>query len=130
MKGTHMRARKPEDLDRLFQEALNAGKIDDLVALYEPQATLMPMPGKLVTGHAAIREALNGFLAGKPKISIAPSVAAQSGDVAVVNGKWNLEVAGQDGKRTQMSAQEVVVARRQADGRWLIAIDLPFGVGG
>jgi uncharacterized protein (TIGR02246 family) len=124
-----MTARKPEDIDRLFQEALNAGKLDDLVALYEPQAMLMPMPGKLVTGHAAIRESLAGFLAGKPKISIAPKVAAQTGDIALVSGKWELEVTGPDGKRAQMSGQEVVVARRQADGHWLMVVDLPFGVG-
>jgi len=122
-----MTARNPEDIDRLFEQALNAGKLDDLVALYEPQATLMPMPGKLVTGHAAIREALAGFLAGKPKISLAPKVAAQSGDIAIVAGKWNLAVTGQDGKPAQMNGQEVVVARRQADGRWLMVIDLPFG---
>jgi uncharacterized protein (TIGR02246 family) len=123
-----MTARKPEDLDRLFEQALNAGKLDDLVALYEPQATLMPMPGKLVTGHATIREALAAFVAGQPKISIAPHVAAQAGDIAIVTGKWDLEVTGQDGKRTKMNGQEVVVARRQADGRWLMVIDLPFGV--
>jgi len=124
-----MPAQKPEDLDRLFEQALNAGRLDDLVSLYEPQATLMPMPGSLVTGHAAIRSALTGFLAGKPKISLAPKVAAQSGDIAVVSGKWDLEVTGPDGKRAQMSGQEVVVARRQADGSWRMVVDLPFGVG-
>jgi Ketosteroid isomerase homolog len=40
----------PVELDRLFEQALNAGDIDALVALYEPQAALMPSPGKLVTG--------------------------------------------------------------------------------
>jgi uncharacterized protein (TIGR02246 family) len=124
-----MPAQKPEDIDRLFEQALNAGKLEDLVALYEPQATLMPMPGKLVNGHAAIRESLTNFLSGKPKISIVPKMAAQSGDIAIVSGKWDLEVTGQDGKRAQMSGQEVVVARRQPDGRWLMLIDLPFGAG-
>ena len=124
-----MVAHEPEELDRLFEQALNAGRLDDLVALYEPQATLMPMPGKLVTGHAAIRESLTGFIAGKPKISIVPKVAARTGDIAIVSGKWDLEVSDQDGKRARMNGQEVVVARRQADGRWLMVIDLPFGAG-
>ena len=34
----------PVELDRLFEQALNAGDIDALVALYEPQAALMPSP--------------------------------------------------------------------------------------
>ena len=33
-----MAARTPEDLDRLFAGAMNAGNLDALVALYEPQA--------------------------------------------------------------------------------------------
>jgi uncharacterized protein (TIGR02246 family) len=124
-----MNARTPEDTDRLFAEALNAGKLDDLVALYEPQATLMPSPGKLVAGTTAIRESLASFLAGKPRMSLTPRLVAQGGDVAVVTAKWELSVTGPDGKPATMTGQSVEVVRRQADGRWLFAIDLPFGVG-
>jgi uncharacterized protein (TIGR02246 family) len=123
-----MAARTPEDLDRLFAEALNAGKLDALVALYEPQAALTPMPDKLVTGTAAIRESLAAFLAGNPTISLNPRLVAQSGDLAVVSAKWELSVTGPDGKPAKMTGQSVEVLRRQSDGRWLFAIDLPFGV--
>ena len=123
-----MPAKTPEDTDRLFAEALNAAKLDDLVALYEPQATLMPSPGKLVTGAAAIREALAQFVAGKPKMSLTPKIVAQSGDLAVVTANWQLAMTGPDGKPAKMTGQSVEVVRRQADGRWLFVIDLPFGV--
>ncbi len=119
-----MTAPTPEDVDRLFAEALNAGSLDALVALYEPQAALTPMPDKLVTGTAAIRESLAGFLAGKPHITLTPRLVAQTGDVAVVSAKWELSVTGPDGKPAKM----IEVVRRQSDGRWLFAIDLPFGV--
>jgi len=122
-----MPAKTPEDTDRLFAEALNAAKLDDLVALYEPQATLMPSPGKLVTGAAAIREALAQFVAGKPKMSLTPKIVAQSGDLAVVTANWQLAMTGPDGKPAKMTGQSVEVVRRQADGRWLFVIDLPFG---
>ncbi|HEX5864337.1 MAG TPA: hypothetical protein VF014_08805 [Casimicrobiaceae bacterium] len=49
-----MTARTPEDLDRLFAEALNAGKLDALVGLYEPQAAPGPAPGKVVVGTAGM----------------------------------------------------------------------------
>ena len=124
-----MTARKPEDIDRLFAEALNAGNLDALVALYEPQAALMPSPDKLVTGSAAIRESLIAFLAGKPKISLTPRLVSQTGDLAVVTAKWELSVTGPDGKPATMTGQSVEVVRRQPDGRWLFAIDLPFGAG-
>ena len=124
-----MPARTPEDTDRLFAEALNAARIDDLVALYEPQATLMPSPGQLVTGSAAIRGALAQFIAAKPKMSLTPKVVAQSGDLAIVTAKWDLAMTGQDGKPASMTGQSVEVVRRQPDGSWRFVIDLPFGAG-
>jgi len=123
-----MAARTPEDVDNLFAAALNSGSLDDLVALYEPQASLMPQPGKLVSGTAAIREGLAQFLAGKPNISLAARLVSQSGDIAVVTAKWDLKMTGPDGKPADMTGQSVEVVRRQADGRWLFVIDLPFGV--
>jgi len=124
-----MTARTPEDVDRLFVEALNTGKLDALVALYEPNATLMPQPGKLVSGTAAIREALAQLLAGKPKMSLTPKLIAQSGDIAVLTAKWDVVMTGADGKPTQMSGRSAEVVRRQSDGSWLFVIDLPFGPG-
>jgi len=124
-----MPANQPTDLDRLFAQALNAGDLDALVALYEPNASLTPMPGHKVTGTAGIREALRGFLAAKPRITMnSVRVVAQTGDLALVNAQWQLAAVGQDGKPTSASGSSVEVARRQADGRWLFVIDEPFGV--
>src|SRR5438309_625405 len=100
-----MTARTPEDVDRQFAEALNAGSLDALVALYESQAALTPMPDKLVTGTAAIRESLAGFLAGKPHITLTPRLVAQTGDVAVVSAEWELLVIGPDGKEVVARAR-------------------------
>lgn len=123
-----MAARTPEDIDRLFAAALNSGSLDELVALYEPQASLMAQPGKLVSGTAAIRDALAQFLAGKPNMSLSAKLVSQSGDLAVVTAKWDLSMTGPDGKPANMTGQSVEVVRRQSDGRWLFVIDLPFGV--
>jgi len=41
------RARQPEDLDRLFLERANAGDVDGVVDLYEPDAVLAFPPGRL-----------------------------------------------------------------------------------
>jgi uncharacterized protein (TIGR02246 family) len=118
----------PVELDRLFEQALNAGDIDALVGLYEPQAALMPSPGKVVTGAEAIREALAGFLAGKPTITTSGRLVAQTGDIALLANRWTLAMTGPDGKPTTMSGNAVEVARRQPDGHWLFAIDMPFGM--
>jgi uncharacterized protein (TIGR02246 family) len=118
----------PVELDRLFEQALNAGDIDGLLALYEPQAALMPSPGNVVVGAAAIREALAGFLAAKPTITTSGRLMAQTGDIALLANRWTLSMTGPDGKPTTMGGNAVEVARRQPAGHWLFAMDMPFGM--
>jgi len=115
------------DLDRRFEEALNAHDLDALMALYEPAAALMPAPGQTVVGSAAIREALAGFVAANPTIRTAGRLVAQTGDLALLANDCTLEMTGPDGKLAKMSGHAVEVARRQADGGWLFVMDMPFG---
>jgi len=117
----------PVALDRAFEDALNRHDLDALMALYEPEAALMPMPGKVVTGTAAIREALAGFVAMKPVIRTSGRLVAQTGDVALLANDWTLEAAGPDGTPTTMSGSAVEIARRQPAGHWLFVVDMPFG---
>lgn len=121
-----MPARKPEECDTLLGEALNRGDLEAAVALYEPNATFVQEPGKIVTGHAAVREAMKGFLAIKPKFSIDVS-AVQNGDLAVLRSKWKVNGTGPDGKPVSMSGNGIEVVRKQPDGTWLFVIDNPAG---
>ena len=123
-----MTARTPEELDRLFAGAMNAGNLDALVALYEPQASLTPAPGKVAVGTDAIREALGGFLAGNPKMTLMPRVVSRAGDLALLTSKWEITMTDAEGKPAGLHGQSVEVARRQPDGNWLFAIDLPLGI--
>jgi hypothetical protein len=54
--GVDMTAKTPEDVARLFEERINAGDLDGVLALYEPGATLV-LPEGDVTGVAAFRDA-------------------------------------------------------------------------
>ncbi len=123
-----MRARSPEQLDRLFSEALNAGDLDALMNLYEPQAALRPQPGQVVQGTNAVREALGAFIGMKPTISLNAKTLAQADDIALTSAKWELKGTAPDGNPVQMSGQSVEVSRRQADGTWLFVIDTPWGL--
>lgn len=64
-----MSARNPEEADLQFVEAINNGNLEAVLALYEREASLVPEPVKVVTGTDAIRKALAGFLALKPKMT-------------------------------------------------------------
>ena len=123
-----MAARTPEDIDRMFEKELNAGNVDGLLALYESSATFTVEPGKVVSGTAAIREALNGFLALKPVITLRPKVLGNSGDVALISSSWELKGTGPDGKPMELTGSSAEVVRKQADGTWKFVVDSPWGL--
>jgi ketosteroid isomerase-like protein len=79
------RARQPEDLDRLFLERANAGDVDGVVELYEPQAVLAFPPGQLAIGAAAIREIYAGLLPPRPRFTGEIRPAIRNGDLAVTS---------------------------------------------
>jgi uncharacterized protein (TIGR02246 family) len=125
-----MPAREPEEAHRLWTECFNAGDLDGLLALYEPNATLMPQPGQAVSGTAAIREALGGFLGLKPAFDwVETKLAIRSNDLALLHSSWTLSGTGPDGSPMNLSGTTADVVRRQSDGTWLFAIDNPWGTG-
>jgi ketosteroid isomerase-like protein len=123
-----MPAQKPEELDVLFANAINAGDIEAALKLYEPGACLMPEPGEVASGTAAIREALGGLLNMKPRLTLDARKLAETGGIALTTAKWVLEGTGPDGKPMKIEGQSAEVARRQPDGTWLFAIDNPYGL--
>ena len=123
-----MAAMKPEDAASMVAKAMEAGDLDAVVDLYEPNASLVVEPGKTVTGSAAIREAMAGFIGLKPKLTSQHHLTVAADDLALVSTKWSLEGTGPDGKPMTMSATSTDVMRRQPDGSWKVIIDNPFGV--
>jgi len=64
----------------------------------------------------------------KPTLELAPRVLGQCNDVALLTASWTLNGTGADGTPVRMTGNSVEVARRQADGTWLFAIDTPWGL--
>jgi uncharacterized protein (TIGR02246 family) len=122
-----MNAQKPEDLHNLFTTAFNAGDIDAVMALYEPEAVLIPQPGQVTRGHAAIRYALQQFLALKGTMQVKSVFVIHGPGLALLRGQWKLNGTGPDGQPITMIGQSVEVARQQSTGEWRFAVDHPFG---
>lgn len=107
-------ATEPNDLGRYFIERGNAGDVDGLVALYEPDAVLAFPPGSLATGHAEIRRVYERFVAAAPVLAPGRQhPALVSGDLALTASTLTT------GETT------VEIARRQPDGSWLWVVDQP-----
>ena len=123
-----MAARSPDELDRLFSQAVNAGNLDALMALYEPEAAFTPQPGQVVTGTHAIREALRALIATKPTLMVEVQTLAQTRDLALTSARWEFTGTRPDGTPAKSAGQSVEVSRRQADGTWRFVIDNPWGL--
>jgi ketosteroid isomerase-like protein len=94
-KGGLMPASTPEQIHRLFEEAFNAGDLDGLMELYEPDAALIAQPGSLANGSEQTRAALQGFLALKGRITLDTKVVVTVGDLAYLANTWSLTGTGQ-----------------------------------
>ena len=124
-----MSARNPKDVHPLFESAFNAASVDAILELYEDKATFVTGPGTSVTGKPAIREALLGFLALKPRIHLeTTSIFEGDPNLALLECRWVLEGTGPDGSPVRITGTSREVVRRHANGNWLYVIDDP-GVG-
>ena len=123
-----MPAIEPEQIHRLFEQAFNAGDLEGLVALYEPDAVLVPQPGVVVEGIDGIRDSLGWLLDRNGRITVESKLVLRVGDLAYLSNRWSLTGGTMpDGSAADLEATTAEVARRQADGGWLYVIDNAWG---
>ena len=122
-----MKTAKPIDAILQLTEGINKGDVENAVAAYEPGASLVAQPGQVVTGTQALRQALAGFIALKPILTTEMYKLIESGDIALYLSRWKLTGKDPQGKEVKMAGTSSDILRRQPDGRWLIALDNPWG---
>lgn len=110
-------AHDPQDLERLLVERENAGDVDGMTALFEPDAVVDLGGGRFLRGTAAIRAyftelQVTGFGPERRKFEFGEQRPALiCGDLALTSTR------SRDGTVTSE------VARRQPDETWLWVID-------
>jgi uncharacterized protein (TIGR02246 family) len=118
---------RPTDVIDALSARLAHGDLEGALALYEPDATFAPQPGEQVSGLAAIRPALERFIALKPAMTGSIEKVLEADDVALVVNRWTLTGTGPDGAPIEMAGVSSDVMRRQGDGSWRILVDDPWG---
>ena len=104
----------PQDLARYFVLRANAGDVEGLVALYEPDAALASPEGQITKGSGAIRRFYAAMLASRPRFAPGEQrPALQNGDLALTS------------TRLANGGVTAEIARRQSDGTWLWSVDQP-----
>ena len=112
LKMMYKPAKEPNNLEKFFVERANAGDVEGLVALYEPDAILTDGTGEIAVGLKQIREFFVKFLADRPRLDPSNQAEALScGNLSLTSSKLS---------NGDITAE---VARRQPDGNWLWVID-------
>ncbi len=102
-----MPACRPEDVHRLFAEAMNAGDLKALAELY-------PVPS-----HGALKD----LLALKPRISVETRSVVRAGKVALLGSRWRLAGTTPEGRAVALAGTGTEMVRRQADGSWRYVVE-------
>jgi uncharacterized protein (TIGR02246 family) len=117
----------PLETVNLLTRAISTGDLTTAVALYEPDGVLVVRPGQVARGAAQLREALGAFVALKATLTSDAQQVIESGDLALYIGRWKLRGTDPTGQPVVLGGESTDVLRRQADGRWLVALDNPWG---
>jgi len=121
-----MAAHTPDELIHQYSAAFNSGDVDAVLDFYEPGASLVGGPGQVATGTDALRQALQGFMALKPTLTMNVLPAIVVGELALTGSRWTLTGTDPSSGPISMNGVSAEIARRQSDGRWLFVVDNPF----
>lgn len=112
--STNRPVRDPQDLARQLVSREQAGDVEGMAVLYEPDAILDIGNGEVARGRDAIRAFYADLVATGRRFDLAAQrEAIVSGDLALTS------------TRLPNGAVTAEVARRQSDGTWLWVIDQP-----
>jgi uncharacterized protein (TIGR02246 family) len=126
-----MAAHTPEAVHSEWMKAFNAGNLEEMIALYEPDSAVVSEPGgDVVSGLPALKENLEGYLSLAGQIDLRLQRCIRCNDLAILYSGWTMTGQAPDGSEVNLNGQTSDVVRRQADGTWLLAIDNPFGTEG
>jgi uncharacterized protein (TIGR02246 family) len=112
----------PARLTFAYQDALNAGDADAVVALFHQDATMHTFTGKVLTDQEALHAEAVQSIAAQARLTNKPRSTLIGGDTALIIVDWDLEAMLPDGTGISPTGTTTAVARRSADGSWRFAI--------
>lgn len=112
------------DMNEAFARAFNSRKLENLLALYEPDAQLLvDGSGEARIGLEAIGRELAQLLQAPGTMVSRNNFCVVHGDIALLRADFTLR----DGEALIASGSTAELVRRQADGSWLYVIDHAAG---
>jgi uncharacterized protein (TIGR02246 family) len=122
-----MACHAPEDWPRLFEEHLNAGDLDGVIALYEAGATFVQRSGDTLVGRDRIRQVIAGLIATRTRLQSRVLRAVTVDDIAVLYSDFVGVTVDESGGHVDVGHHAIEVLRRQPDGTWMLIVGDPNG---
>ncbi|HWG22592.1 YybH family protein [Actinospica sp.] len=117
----------PEQLPILFQDALNAGDVDAVLALFSDGAAMRTVEGVRIAGIDQLRAEIGGTVAAHGKLTNLPRHTITGAQTALLVTDWTMEIDAPGGERVTGSGTTANIARLEADGGWRFALLNPLG---
>ena len=118
---------KPEDWPQVFEQHLNAGDLDAVMELYEPEAHFVARSGETLVGRDAIRKVLGGMLDAKTHFRSRVIKAVTVGDIAQLYTDFEGTAVDGSGMSIAIRNKAIEVLRRHPDGSWKLIVGDPNG---
>jgi ketosteroid isomerase-like protein len=116
----------PAQMSGAFVEAFNAGDVESLLALYEPDAVYIHGDQE-ITDSAALAEVFKQLTAVRPKMELINEYCLVCDDTALVRARWKLQWRDATKQTHIKQGHSSEVLRRGIDGAWRYVIDHPVG---
>ena len=118
---------RPEDWPRVFEQPLNAGDLEAVMALYEPEARFVAKSGETLIGRDRIRKVVGGLIEAQARLSSRVVKAVTVGDIAQLYTDFEGTMNDDSGKRVTIRQKAIEILRRQPDGTWKLIVGDPNG---
>jgi uncharacterized protein (TIGR02246 family) len=118
---------RPEDWPSQFEQHLNAGNLEAVVELYEPDAHFVAASGEIEVGRERIRPVLANMIEAKTHLGSRVLQAVKVGDIAMLYTDFDGTRFDALGNEVEIRHESIEVLRRQSDGRWKLIVGDPGG---
>jgi uncharacterized protein (TIGR02246 family) len=119
----------PADVYPALLKAFNAGDIDATVACYEPQACFVLKSGHAARGAAELREMFRATFSYQPDLELdVRKIISAGDDLVLVVVEWKSKTVSSSGEAKVWAGTATDIVRRQPDGTWKLALDIPYGI--
>ena len=112
----------PARLPFAYADALNAGDVDGVLALFERDSTMRTFTGRVLTDPESLRAETVQTIAAQARLTNKPRSTLIGGDTALIIVDWELEAISPDGTRISPTGTTSAVARRSADNSWRFTV--------